>query len=123
MINLAKKKAEREAAAKAAAEAEAAGPLEVKRFISRRSKMLQKELSELDMGMLGASGVKLSFPDVDDLRAFSMTVAPVEGPWKGGTFHFEVEVPPNYNMEPPKVECKTLLWHPNIDEQGKICLT
>ncbi|OQR78132.1 ubiquitin protein ligase-like [Tropilaelaps mercedesae] len=26
-------------------------------------------------------------------------------------------------MVPPKVKCVTLLWHPNIDERGNVCLS
>jgi ubiquitin-protein ligase len=36
---------------------------------------------------------------------------------------FTVQVPPDYNMAPPEVKCLTQLWHPNISEQGDICLS
>ena len=34
----------------------------------------------------------------------------------------EVQVPVEYNILPPAVTCLTRLWHPNISEDGEICL-
>jgi ubiquitin-conjugating enzyme E2 M len=31
-------------------------------------------------------------------------------------------VPSHYPHSPPKVDCKTKIYHPNIDLQGKVCL-
>jgi ubiquitin-conjugating enzyme E2 M len=42
--------------------------------------------------------------------------------WKGATYHFTVTVPNNYPHDPPKVHCDTLIYHPNIDLQGNVCL-
>jgi ubiquitin-protein ligase len=29
----------------------------------------------------------------------------------------------DYNIAPPEVRCLTRLWHPNISEQGDVCLS
>lgn len=35
---------------------------------------------------------------------------------------FCIQVGPNYPHEPPKVKCETLVYHPNIDLEGNVCL-
>lgn len=35
---------------------------------------------------------------------------------------FNFKVGPNYPHEPPKVKCETQVYHPNIDQQGNVCL-
>lgn len=46
----------------------------------------------------------------------------VQGFYKTGRFVFSFKVGPNYPHEPPKVKCETLVYHPNIDQQGNVCL-
>uniref|UniRef100_A0A3Q2NYA8 E2 NEDD8-conjugating enzyme n=1 Tax=Fundulus heteroclitus TaxID=8078 RepID=A0A3Q2NYA8_FUNHE len=46
-----------------------------------------------------------------------------EGYYQSGRFQFEIDVPEAYNMVPPKVRCLTRIWHPNITENGEICLS
>jgi ubiquitin-conjugating enzyme E2 M len=45
-----------------------------------------------------------------------------EGMYKGGRFTFNFSIGPNYPHEPPKVKCRTLIYHPNIDLEGNVCL-
>jgi ubiquitin-conjugating enzyme E2 M len=64
----------------------------------------------------------VSFPDPNDLTFFKVIVKPDTGYWKGATYDFTFTIPAHYPHEPPKVECLTLIYHPNIDLQGKVCL-
>ena len=48
---------------------------------------------------------------------FDVTVTPDEGPYVGGVFVFAFVVPPTYPHVPPRVTCRTLCYHPNIDLQ------
>ena len=89
--------------------------------MSVRSRFLTQEIS--DLNPLLPESCSLKFEDVDDLRKFELIVTPNEGNWKGGRFVFEISVPIEYNIKPPSVICKTRLWHPNITEDGKICLS
>lgn len=46
---------------------------------------------------------EVKFPHPDRLYKFHVYIRPVEGYWRGGRFEFEVSVPDDYNMSPPKV--------------------
>ena len=89
--------------------------------MSVRSRYLTREVSDIQSCM--PKTCKVSFGDVDDLRQFTLMIQPDEGYWKGGMFVFNIHVPAEYNIKPPTVECKTRIWHPNINEDGKICLS
>lgn len=79
---------------------------------------VQKDVAELEE----IPGVEVDFPDTNNLMKFNVKITPTEGLYKGATFRFEVEVPPSYPHEAPKAECKTLIYHPNIDWEGHVCL-
>lgn len=89
--------------------------------MSVRSRFLTQEVSEIQSCL--PSTCSIHFEDVDDLRELNLTVQPDEGYWKGGKFLFHILVPLEYNVKPPLVQCRTKLWHPNITEDGKICLS
>lgn len=88
---------------------------------SIRDRLLTKEAIEIEESI--QPSCKVAFPDPNCLHQFVVTVVPDEGMWKGGTFEFEVEVPEEYNIKPPVVKCRTRIWHPNISENGDVCLS
>eukprot|EP01056_Protomagalhaensia_sp_Gyna25_P005696 Protomagalhaensia_sp_Gyna_25__5695@NODE_810_length_2565_cov_135_815519_g638_i0_p3_GENE_NODE_810_length_2565_cov_135_815519_g638_i0NODE_810_length_2565_cov_135_815519_g638_i0_p3_ORF_typecomplete_len177_score13_22UQ_con/PF00179_26/2_9e33ProkE2_B/PF14461_6/1_4e06RWD/PF05773_22/0_017_NODE_810_length_2565_cov_135_815519_g638_i049579 len=79
---------------------------------------VRKELTELEC----PPQCKLSFPNEADCLNFVVNVKPDGGYWKGGTFTFNVSVPPSYPHDPPKVRCETKVFHPNINLEGGVCL-
>lgn len=80
---------------------------------------LHKDISELNL----PKSCTISFPNgKDDLMNFEVTIRPDEGFYIGGTFLFSFQVPSVYPHEPPKVKCKTKVYHPNIDLEGNVCL-
>uniref|UniRef100_A0A3B4U7R1 E2 NEDD8-conjugating enzyme n=1 Tax=Seriola dumerili TaxID=41447 RepID=A0A3B4U7R1_SERDU len=115
--------------------------------VSIRDRLLTKEVAELEANL--PSTCKASFPDEDKLHHFQLAVSPAlcfepqwpntfvrlrngdstaatvwdEGYYQSGRFQFEIDVPEAYNMVPPKVRCLTRIWHPNITENGEICLS
>eukprot|EP01001_Neometanema_parovale_P010730 NODE_6968_length_803_cov_88.736765_g6732_i0.p1 GENE.NODE_6968_length_803_cov_88.736765_g6732_i0~~NODE_6968_length_803_cov_88.736765_g6732_i0.p1 ORF type:complete len:177 (+),score=37.39 NODE_6968_length_803_cov_88.736765_g6732_i0:83-613(+) len=81
---------------------------------------LTKDLGELDLKGTTAS---IEIPDEQNQREFWITLRPIEGFYQGGTFRFQISVPAQYPHEPPKAFLPTpKVWHPNIDEEGKVCL-
>lgn len=89
--------------------------------MSIRSRFLTQEISEIQSCLPATCSIH--FEDVDDLRELDLIVQPDEGYWKGGKFSFHIVVPVEYNVKPPAVHCQTKLWHPNITEDGKVCLS
>ena len=101
--------------------AEANKPPGFEKQMSVRSRYLTQEVSELQPIL--PSTCRLDFKDIDDLRKFDLIVSPKDGYWKGGQFLFQISIPPEYNIKPPVAVCKTPIWHPNITENGDICLS
>uniref|UniRef100_A0A1B6F4U1 E2 NEDD8-conjugating enzyme n=1 Tax=Cuerna arida TaxID=1464854 RepID=A0A1B6F4U1_9HEMI len=89
--------------------------------VSVRDKLLVKEVQEMEQMLPITCRVK--FDDPHCLHEFSLFVTPDEGFWNGGRFCFHIYITEDYNMAPPSVKCLTKLWHPNISEEGDICLS
>mmetsp|Transcript_6593 Transcript_6593/g.24688 ORF Transcript_6593/g.24688 Transcript_6593/m.24688 type:complete len:196 (+) Transcript_6593:4084-4671(+) len=47
---------------------------------------------------------------------------PSQTPYENGTFTLSISVPQRYPIEPPTIVFKTRIYHPNIDDSGRICL-
>lgn len=56
---------------------------------------------------------------IDDLRA--QIVGGADTPYEHGVFTLEIKVPERYPFEPPKIRFLTPIYHPNIDNSGRIC--
>ncbi|XP_030623681.1 ubiquitin-conjugating enzyme E2 T [Chanos chanos] len=56
----------------------------------------------------------------DELRA--QIIGGVNTPYEGGLFTLEIKIPERYPFEPPKIRFLTPIYHPNIDNAGRICL-
>uniref|UniRef100_A0A8C5PI60 NEDD8-conjugating enzyme UBC12 n=1 Tax=Leptobrachium leishanense TaxID=445787 RepID=A0A8C5PI60_9ANUR len=65
---------------------------------------------------------EIEFSDHDDLLNFKLVICPDEGFYKGGKFVFSFKVGQGYPHDPPKVKCETMVYHPNIDLEGNVCL-
>jgi ubiquitin-conjugating enzyme E2 M len=65
------------------------------------------DISEMDMDAM--PGIKVEFPDPDNIMTFKAIVKPPSGLYQGAEFVFKIEVPPSYPYDPPKVTCETLV--------------
>jgi ubiquitin-conjugating enzyme E2 D/E len=62
-------------------------------------------------------------PDGDDLTKLRVTLTPPpQTPYEGGVFFLKLTIPPGYPTSPPSIVFETKIWHPNIQEDGTICL-
>ncbi|ORX87042.1 hypothetical protein BCR32DRAFT_198328 [Anaeromyces robustus] len=43
-------------------------------------------------------------------------------PYENGIFKLDIHIPDRYPFEPPHVQFKTPIYHPNVDNDGRICL-
>ena len=83
---------------------------------------LEKELR--DVAKDDTSGVKAVPKQPGNLRELKGTIKGPDGTcYDGGVFHIDIQIPPQYPFEPPKMKFITKVWHPNISSQtGAICL-
>jgi len=89
-----------------------------KKKVTAAQLRVQKDLSELSLG----TTMKTEFPDPDDILNFILFIEPDEGMYRGGRFSFTFKITPSFPHEPPKVQCREKIYHPNIDIEGKVCL-
>eukprot|EP01066_Platyproteum_vivax_P010636 Platyproteum_vivax@DN4784_c0_g1_i1.p1 len=68
------------------------------------------------------SGVSGSPTNNDIMRWDAVIFGPEDTPWDGGTFKLEMEFSEEYPNKPPKVRFTTKMFHPNIYQDGQICL-
>jgi ubiquitin-conjugating enzyme E2 M len=61
-------------------------------------------------------------PD-NDLFSFTIAITAEEGYWKGGTCSFCFDIPQNYPFKAPKIKCIERIYHPNVDSEGRVCLS
>lgn len=47
---------------------------------------------------------------------------PQDTPYENGIFKLEINIPKRYPIEPPSIRFVTPIYHPNIDNGGRICL-
>jgi len=84
------------------------------------TRRLQKELQDLR-----TNGVR-AFRDisVDDsnILYWQGLIVPENAPYNKGAFKIEINFPAEYPFKPPKINFKTKIYHPNIDEKGQVCL-
>ncbi|XP_068096352.1 NEDD8-conjugating enzyme Ubc12 isoform X2 [Hyperolius riggenbachi] len=66
---------------------------------------IQKDINELNL----PKTCEIEFSDHDDLLNFKLVICPDE-------------VGQGYPHDPPKVKCETMVYHPNIDLEGNVCL-
>merc|ERR1711970_724727 len=84
------------------------------------TRRLQKELADIRK-----SGIK-SFREIQvdesNILTWQGLIVPENPPYNKGAFKIEVNFPAEYPFKPPKINFKTKIYHPNIDEKGQVCL-
>lgn len=62
--------------------------------------------------------------DEDDIMTWNGYITgPPNTPFAGGNFDFTLTFPNDYPFKAPKFLLKTRIFHPNVDNSGKMCLS
>ena len=87
--------------------------MEITRRISREWKDINENPLE-----------NVTFTPIDDnLRYVKVQfIGALDTPYENGNFEIHIYLPQNYPMEPPKIQFRTKIFHPNINSTGHICL-
>jgi ubiquitin-conjugating enzyme E2 D/E len=83
-------------------------------------KRLQKELNEIIKDTPANCSAGLLNNDLFIWQA--TIIGPTETPYEGGIFHLKMVFPTDYPFKAPSVTFTTRIYHPNINENGSICL-
>lgn len=69
-------------------------------------------------------GFTVRLPDDSDLFLWEVAIfGPPETLYEGGYFKALMKFPPDYPYSPPSVKFLTKMWHPNIYENGEVCIS
>ena len=89
---------------------------------SMAERRLMKDLKKLETEQSPTSGVTAT-PDNDSLFRWNAVIFGPEGTiWDGGIFKLYLEFSEDYPNKPPKVKFITKIFHPNVYNDGSICL-
>jgi len=81
---------------------------------------MQKELAMLERSPPPGVSAWLCEDNISNLNA--VIQGPEGTPYENGIFKLELNIPDRYPNDPPKVRFITKVYHPNIDNAGRICL-
>ncbi|KAG6458366.1 ubiquitin-conjugating enzyme E2 T [Manduca sexta] len=88
---------------------------------SARKSRLLREVKNFETKPPWGITCKPQKEDIYDILLVTLQ-GPKGTPYEGGTFKLVVTIPDKYPFEPPLVKFTTPVYHPNIDDSGRICM-
>eukprot|EP01120_Amphizonella_sp_Union-15-10_P013791 TRINITY_DN6498_c0_g1_i1.p1 TRINITY_DN6498_c0_g1~~TRINITY_DN6498_c0_g1_i1.p1 ORF type:complete len:152 (-),score=13.44 TRINITY_DN6498_c0_g1_i1:60-515(-) len=67
-------------------------------------------------------GCSASPADESNLFLWNASIFGPEGPWEGGIFSLRLKFPEDFPGKPPQVRFTTDIFHPNVYNDGSLCL-
>jgi len=90
--------------------------------MSTAAARLQKELK--DSVKNPTEGIKIELPDEANIFQWNVWIkGPPDTPYDGGIFKLEVNFPKDYPNTPPGVKFLSEMWHPNVYNDGRVCIS
>lgn len=84
------------------------------------AKRLTKELEKVKQNP--EPGIEILTTKLNERYLLMKLQGPTDTPYFGGTFYLELFFPDEFPAQPPKARFLTKIYHPNIDNIGRICL-
>ena len=81
---------------------------------------IERELADLNTNTIANISAKPQ--STDKMYWDAMIIGPEDTPYSGGIFNLAISIPSDYPYKPPTVTFKNKIYHPNINEEGVICL-
>jgi len=89
---------------------------------SQAALLLRKQLAELNKNPV--EGFSAGLIDDDDIFRWEvLIIGPPDTLYEGGFFKCHLIFPRDYPLRPPVLRVLTEMWHPNIDKDGKVCIS
>lgn len=70
-----------------------------------------------------APEITSTLSQADITKLLAEISGPEDSPYAGGLFRIQFSVPANYPFEPPRAQFLTPIYHPNIDSDGRVCIS
>ncbi|KAF7730526.1 hypothetical protein EC973_001907 [Apophysomyces ossiformis] len=83
-------------------------------------KRIQRELGDIIRNP--TPGIVVTAEENDVFRWKGLLSGPENSPYKGGTFKLDIVFSADYPFKPPTIKFMTKIYHPNIDDDGAICM-
>ncbi|PWN99662.1 putative UBC5-E2 ubiquitin-conjugating enzyme [Tilletiopsis washingtonensis] len=84
------------------------------------SKRLTKELMDLNNTPL--DGIEITPNESNIYKWTAKLHGPADSPYAGGVFVIELDFPIEYPFKSPRLKFATRVFHPNVDEDGNMCV-
>uniref|UniRef100_A0A1B6M388 Ubiquitin-conjugating enzyme E2-18 kDa n=1 Tax=Graphocephala atropunctata TaxID=36148 RepID=A0A1B6M388_9HEMI len=81
---------------------------------------IQKELSQIRNSNDKFKNVQV---EDSDMFVWNGVLYPINPPYNRGAFKIKMVFPKEYPFKPPTLQFITKIYHPNIDEDGAVCLS
>ena len=88
---------------------------------------LLKDVRHIIKNPLTDQGIYYIHDDTDMMKGYAMIIGPVDTPYFGGFYFFQLVYPSDYPHSPPKVNYCTngndIRFNPNLYKCGKVCIS
>ena len=72
---------------------------------------------------VSVEGISIQVNEENGRHFYAKIDGPEGTPYEGGEFRVEMYLPEDFPNAPPKCLFRTKIWHVNIDDKGRICLS
>jgi len=84
--------------------------------------LLKKQLGELQKS--AASGFSAGLIDDSNMYKWEiLLMGPQDSLYEGGLFKAHLTFPESYPQQPPKMRFTSKMWHPNVHNDGTVCIS